>query len=194
MPLINFETKHNAADRRQSDVLIAGSEGGDVVHSYKMAGLETLMQEMKNNLCVHFVSDGNWSLYDYLIAALEDHMGACDVWLTTYSMTELSARILAKMKDSGKIANLYVLMDYKSKMRYPQVDQLVRNVATRMGLVHIHAKVLIIGNGSVYRTLIGSANWTKNPRLEVGVIDSSDHVARQHIQWIEKSITNGADS
>jgi hypothetical protein len=58
------------------------------------------------------------------------------------------------------------MMDYKSKMRYPQVDQLIRNVATTIHLEHIHAKLLIVQLGKHTLTLIGSANWTKNPRLK----------------------------
>ena len=188
MALVNFNKSTAAA--ATLDTAFEGNKAATLIDSTKPKGLVNLFEDLKEIQCAHFMSDGSWSMYELLQYALSRFDGPCDVWLTTYSMTELSARVIAKLKDSDKIANLNVLMDYKSKMRYPQVDQLIRNVATRMGLTHLHAKVLVIGNRKNYLTVIGSANWTKNPRVEVGVIDQSQHVAAEHIHWIEEMITH----
>ena len=194
MSLINFN-KPKEAVASSLDISVEGNAGQKMTSALKPNGLANLFEELKELQCIHFVSDGSWSMYDFLMHVLDLFSGPSNVWITTYSMTELSARILAKLKDAGKIKELRLLMDYKSKMRYPQVDQLIRNVADEMALTHLHAKLLIIQNGQNMLTVLGSANWTKNPRIEIGVIDKTVSVGLGHIDWISKKITeaNGTE-
>lgn len=196
MSLINFNNPDlNRESPPGTQITMEAGSASNVVSSGKPKGLESLFDELKKFACLHFVSDGSWSMYDFLILALEQFERPSNVWITTYSMTELSARVLAKLKDSGKINELKLIMDYKSKMRYPQVDQLIRNVATELALTHLHAKLLIIQNGKDYMTILGSANWTKNPRVEIGVIDKSIYVGLGHIEWITRKMSeaNGTE-
>jgi hypothetical protein len=69
-----------------------------VVSALKPQGLDAIFEALQQKPCIHFISDGSWSLYDFLLKALEDKTGA-NVYITTYSMTELSARIIAKLKE-----------------------------------------------------------------------------------------------
>lgn len=187
MSLVNFNKP--AAQVPQNDIAINGNSTSTITDACKPNGVKELLAAATQNMCIHFVSDGNWSMYDFLIAAVLELGKSCNVWITTYSMTELSARVLAQMKDKGEISDLHLLMDYKSKMRYPEVDQLIRNVASSIGLTHLHAKVLVINNGNKFITMLGSANWTKNPRIETGVIDTSTYIALGHINWITQKIS-----
>lgn len=189
MSLINF--KSNRKTDAPVDISIEASSTPHVVQAMRPKGMEGLLNELKFISCLHFVSDGSWSMYELLMCLLEQFATPSKVYITTYSMTELSARIIAKLKDDKQIEELHLLMDYKSKMRYPNVDQLIRNACTSMGLAQLHAKVLIIKNGEHTLTIIGSANWTKNARIETGVIDKNTHVAESHIKWITQKIADG---
>jgi hypothetical protein len=187
MSLVNINKQTTAPDA--NDVVIEGNSSNTLSLAGKPNGLPGLFADLETNPCLHFISDGHWSMYDLLLHAVESCDTPSDVYITTYSMTELSARVIAKLKDSGKIKTLHLLMDYKSKMRYPQVDQLIRNVATSIGLTHLHAKVLVVMSGTKSITVIGSANWTHNPRVETGVIDTSIYIALSHVNWITQKIT-----
>lgn len=189
MSLINFNSSNEK--KKSVDVSIEGTSTAHVSNAMRPKGLENMLAELKEMDCLHFVSDGSWSMYELLMHLLQMFDSPSNVWLTTYSMTEMSARIIAKLKDEGLIDELHVLMDYKSKMRYPNVDQLIRNACTSMGLTHLHAKVLIIKNGKNVLTIVGSANWTKNARIETGVIDKNVYVGLGHLSWIIKKIEDG---
>lgn len=134
----------------------------------------------------HFISDGSWSLHDLLLSIIHNYAPA-DVWITTYSITQFPASILACMVDEGKIKQLKVLMDYRAKDRYPAVEQLMSNVS-ELKLTPIHAKVFIIQNENDSLLIIGSANWTTNKRIEMGIVDKSRTTADKHIEWITKKM------
>src|ERR1043166_6088749 len=51
---------------------------------------------------VHFITGGQWSMYQFLERALEV-TGPAALWLSTYSITEMSARTLANLQDAGLI-------------------------------------------------------------------------------------------
>ena len=182
MSLINFNSLPSSKEQTPgAQITLEASSATNVVTATKPKGLESLFGELKEMQCIHFVSDGSWSMYDFLMMALEQYEGPSNVWITTYSMTELSARVLAKLKDSGRINELKLIMDYQSKMRYPQVDQLIRNVATELALTPLHAKLLVIENGKNFLTFVGSANCTKNPRIASGGSYKSITVRLRHM-------------
>lgn len=137
----------------------------------------------------HFVCDGSWSTHDLLLMLMPIY-GPCKVWLTTYSITEFPARILAGFVESKLITELNVLMDYRAKDRYPAVQQLMSNIST-IRLTPIHAKVLILESEDKCITLLGSANWTTNKRIEAGVFDRSAAVKEFHKSWITKKMQDG---
>lgn len=134
----------------------------------------------------HFISDGSWSLHDLLLSIIDKYAPA-DIWITTYSITQFPASILAGMVDEGKIKQLKVLMDYRAKDRYPAVEQLMSNVS-ELKMTPIHAKVFIIQNEIDSLLIIGSANWTANKRIELGIVDKNRRTADQHIEWITKKM------
>lgn len=162
------------------------------------SGLPRLIDACATHGCVHFVTDGSWSLYDLLLHVAGEHTIR---WLciTTYSMTELSARVIGQLVQQGKIQQVYFLMDYKAEMRYPNVYQILRNIG-QVASTHLHAKVMVMEYAAdqddapvQHLTLLGSANWTRNPRIEVGVLDASPAVATQHREWILQKFTHDTD-
>ena len=134
----------------------------------------------------HFISDGSWSLHDLLLSIIDKYAPA-DIWITTYSITQFPASILAGMVDEGKIKQLKVLMDYRAKDRYPAVEQLMSNVS-ELKLTPIHAKVFILQNATESLLIIGSANWTANKRIELGIVDKNRATADAHKEWITKKM------
>lgn len=193
MPLVTLNKSAS-----QSSVQTASGSISAIAYDGLLDGVFTQLQTCSY---VHFRSDGQLSMHDFLITGIEylktivdpSFHSSCVVHLTTFSMTEFSARILAQLKDSGDISELHILIDKEAQIRYPNVNQLITNVCDTIGHVSIHAKVLLIKMGSASLTMLSSANWTKNPRIEVGVIDSDLNIYQYHRSWIDAKIKTASN-
>ncbi len=152
--------------------------------------LKRLLDQVKEGSTVHFVSDGDWSMHDLVTELLHIYSPA-DVFITTYAIREFAARQLLNAIDRKQILSVTLLLDARAKTRTPEVYQLANNNFNRIRLTEIHAKVTVIRSAKGSVTIVGSANFTSNPRIEAGVICVNDDVANFHINWIEKTCDNG---
>lgn len=180
MALINFSNENSSTASPQQMVFPATSPASLI--DARAMGIDDLIEGLIG--CSAFITNGQWSMYDFLLVAVEKFK-PCDVYLSTYSMTEMSARVIGKLVQDGLIRNVTFLMDYKAEARYPNVHQILRNI----GHVHstqIHAKLLVIRSESgMCCSLLGSANWTKNRRIEAGVLDFSPMFAESIISFFK---------
>jgi len=193
MALISFSKDKHISGTSSQEVVFDAHACTKVEDANTRNGLASLLAQMDGVQCRHFVTDGSWSLFDFLLK-LAETKPIEELYITTYSMTEMSARVIGQLVVDKKILKVFFLMDYKSEMRYPNVHQILRNIGT-LEVTKLHAKVMIVKfSDEQYYTLIGSANWTQNPRVEAGVLDNNPTTAKQHIQWINKKITDAANS
>lgn len=151
---------------------------------------DALIDMARKGSDVHFVTGGKWSMYEFLERALKV-TGPAQLWLSTFSITELSARMLSAHQDAGDITELHMLIDYRAKVRYPEVYQLASNIATRIRQTPVHAKVMVLHGLHATITMVGSANWTENPRIEAGVITCNTQIAAFHLAWLNTALDNG---
>lgn len=186
--LVDISVIKSAADPAGIDSIVISGSPEAFVTAKAPDKLKTVVDAVKRFNNFHFVSDGSWSLHDLLLSIIDLYAPA-EVWLTTYSITQFPASILAGFIQDGKISKLNILMDYRAKDRYPAVEQLISNVST-LKLTPIHAKLFIIRNDKECLTLLGSANWTTNKRIEAGVVDKAPLTAQMHIDWITKKMQN----
>lgn len=181
----------NGAD--SSNYQANGLGNNFMVNGVLMAGKEQkidyVIAAMQENNCFHYVSDGSWCTHDFLIKAMALFAQPVEVYITTYSMTEFSARVLAGFVHDKRISNLQILMDTKSFTRYPAVHQLINNIS-RLKLTPLHAKVLVMMNNEKAITLMSSSNWTKNPKIEVGEVSQSRALAEFHVDWITNKMNS----
>ena len=138
---------------------------------------------------IHFVSANDWSICELLLHFL-NLTGPADVYFTTWSLKEFGVRQLLSAMDSGAIRTLHALLDSRVKSRNPDVYFLAeRNFAT-VRLAECHAKVCVIRSEKYSISIVGSANFTNNPRIEAGVVCSYPPVAEFHCKWITDVIQN----
>jgi hypothetical protein len=133
--------------------------------------------------CVHWVSDGEWSVHDLLLGLLQV-TGPADVYLSSYAFSEYPARLIADLKERKIIRSLFCLIDSRIDKRSASALMLVTNCADKLKLVNTHAKVTVIENGENTYCIIGSANYTTNKRYEAGMIISDVVVSSFHKKWI----------
>jgi hypothetical protein len=136
---------------------------------------------------IHFVSAGEWSSHELLFHLL-NQTGPADVYIATWSFTETAARMILDQIEKKRIKNIYIIMDWRVKVRTPQVlDMLNFNIST-IRLTQCHAKATAILNKRWGVAVVGSANYTNNPRIESGVISCNRDLAKFHIGWMSDCV------
>lgn len=151
--------------------------------------LKRLLSAIYQNKNVHYVSDGDWSMHDMLNELTKIYSKAT-LYITTYAIREFAIRQMITGLEDKRIEQVNMLLDYRAKTRTPEVYQLASMNLTKIFLTSIHAKVCIIKSPAGYISIVGSANWTQNPRVECGVISTEKNTALFHIEWIEKLMNN----
>jgi hypothetical protein len=162
---------------------------------FRGAGIDALREllplPLKQNHNYHFVSRGDWSLWELVQYLLPEKESAA-MWFSTWSMSELSTRKLITWMESGRINKVNALVDYRAKNRHPEAYYMAKNNIANMRVTSVHAKVVVMQSMSTCITIVGSANWTENPRIETGIISTEKAVAEMHIKWINEVIKNGS--
>jgi hypothetical protein len=169
-----------------------GLQQTDFFRSGALESLEnTLPLPLKQDAFYTYVSRGEWSHWE-LVAYLLQQYAPCTICFCTWSISELSARKLAEWLENGLLTQITALVDYRSKNRHPAAYHLASQHIARMRVTNCHAKVTVLHSSTTgYITIIGSANWTENPRIECGTIITREEVGVQHTLWIEETIENG---
>lgn len=144
--------------------------------------LNAIISALNTSDTVHFISKGDWSISDLVIALLNKY-NPSELYFSTYSFREHQARQLFLAQDKGLITSINMLVDYRINVRTPEVMQLAANTFNRISYLRIHAKVCVIDSPIGKISIAGSANWTSNPRLEQGVISTNPELANFHINW-----------
>lgn len=159
--------------------------------SHRLGGslreLESCISELVPDQAQQFATAGRWSLHQ-LLEFLLRKTGPCRLWMTTWTITEEPMRALLMMMREGLILELNAVLDYRIEKRKPEAFQLASQIITRIKLTKCHAKLLVLKNENWNVTVLGSANFSNNPRIEAGVIFTDKGSADFHSQWIDEVI------
>jgi len=137
-----------------------------------------------------WVSNGDWSMHELLVALLSI-TGVANVFISTYALSETPARILSNLKREGMINDLLVIIDNRVDTRTSNTSQLLKSIATKTVLTDTHAKTTIIENDTWKIVVIGSANYTENVRWENGVILFDIEAVEFQKKWFMEALKNG---
>lgn len=141
------------------------------------------------NATVLWVSESEWCMHELLVALLSI-TGAAEVTISSYAMSETPTRIISKLKDSGMITKLSMLLDNRVDVRSAGSFQLCQSICDRIKLIKTHAKVTVITNAKWQLAVIGSANYTDNERYESGVIIANATAVDMQLLWMNKAFAN----
>lgn len=196
MALFNFKQLPGDSDSKkdglQPEIAIATG------HNSSMSGtgaavIKELFGSIEKGQSIHYATSGHWNAHE-LLEHLIQKTGPAKLYLTTWAMSENPVRTILNLIDSGMITELNCVFDLKVQDRAPKVFQLIQGITSRVRLVHCHAKVFVLENESWGISNNGSANWTRNPRMESGVLSADPAVAKFHKNWIMKLINENHDS
>ena len=151
--------------------------------------LHAITKSITQKHTTHFVSRGDWSMHDLVLELIRLH-GPATLYISTYAIREYPVRQLVMAMETGSIKAIYMLLDYRAKVRTPEVFQLAKLNMANIYQIAIHAKVCVIQCPDISFTILGSANWTTNPKIEAGIVTTSSEVADFHVKWMLKIMDN----
>jgi hypothetical protein len=154
------------------------------------AQLISTVRNLESETTYHYCTAGAWSLHE-MIALICEKIGTARLFLSTWTITEEPMRVLFGLIEKGLISELNCLFDYRIEKRKAEAFQFAKVNASRIKLTKVHAKIAVLVNEQWAITIVGSANLTKNPRIEAGVISTCRETAEFHISWIENEINDG---
>ncbi|WP_409627919.1 hypothetical protein [Belliella pelovolcani] len=143
--------------------------------------------ELDHDTTIQYCTGGRWSMHQLLQYALLK-TGPAKVWMTTWTITEEPMRVVLELIKTGLITELSAVLDYRIERRKPEAFQLASNIITKIKLTKCHAKVLVIQNDAWNIAVVTTANFSKNPRIEAGVIFTDKASAEFHKKWIDDVI------
>jgi hypothetical protein len=143
--------------------------------------------QLERDQVVHYATGGRWSAHELLQFVLE-RTGPARVSISTWTITEAPVRALLALRQAGLITELTLLFDHRIKTRCPKAVQLVAALGARVHLAKCHAKVTVIENDEWAVTVLSSQNYTRNPRIEAGVIFTDRASAAFHRTWLAEQV------
>ena len=132
--------------------------------------------EIRMGQTKHFYSNGAFNLVQLVLYLLKQ-TGPAHVFISSYSIAEDSLATLKKLQDKGEIWDIAFLIDNRVRTISPKpFDYLVTAFPDRYRCCALHAKVALIWNDDWHLSVVGSQNATHNPKLERGIIHTSQEV------------------
>jgi hypothetical protein len=129
------------------------------------------------------VSKGKISM-PQLIEALLKKVGPAELLFSTWAISQKPIEQLQRWKSQGLLSSLTVVLDHRLKERKPAQFAYLSGIADVVHSAKCHAKVAVLLNDAWRVVVIGSANWTVNPRFEAFVIMADADAATYHTEWL----------
>jgi hypothetical protein len=179
------DIKKNPSAKQQ--VGFSSNEPSKTFTLQSLKDLESNIGQLETGFHYHFWSKGQWSMHE-LLQFIVQKVGKSDVWMTTWTITENPVRCLFGLKKDNLIGELHCILDYRIKGRKPGPFQFLKKIADSITLTQCHAKSLVIVNENWKVSVVGSANFSQNPRLEAGVICTVPEVVDFNLKIMKNEI------
>lgn len=131
-----------------------------------------------------YFTKGAWSNHD-LIEQLVSLTGPAKLCLTTWGIGEEAFRKIHHLQTIGQVTELTCLFDHRISLDKGKELQFVKGIANRIIYMKNHSKVVSIITETDGFVIYSSANLTRNPRMEAGVIYRGLSVAAFTEQFIQ---------
>ena len=161
----------------------------DVRLGKRFQNVAQVIGKIKMGTSTHYASMGQWSNHELLLHIL-DQTGPAELFFCTWSVSENAIRQILIYFDEKIITDVLAVLDWRVKAYRPAVFALMQYNFPKLRLTHCHGKVFVVKNKNWAVSVVGSANFTNNPRIEAGVISCDPVVAQFHQDWITAEYKN----
>jgi len=187
MSLFSLKTenafKREATGNEMDCLTLDAQDGGTFTLGGKRENVELVIGEIEKNEIKQFVTRAQWSNHE-LLEYILSFTGPAEVYLTTWSISENPVRVIVGLLEKKLITELHCVFDYRIRTQNANAFQLAENNFVHIKLVKCHAKIMVVVNEEWSVTVIGSANFNNNPRIESGVIFTDRKSAVFNRDWI----------
>lgn len=168
VPDVDHRSLVNVLDRSETYIEVIA----DVLERTSQLG------SVKQGVDKHFYSNGAFNLVQLMLYVLRQ-TGPAHVFLSTYSITEDSISTLRRYVDDCTILSIRFLIDNRVRSISPKpFAHLITAFPDSYRCTSLHAKVALISNEDWHVSIVGSQNATHNPKLERGIIHTSEDIWR----------------
>ena len=124
---------------------------------------------------VPYFSKGNVQLHHILLDVLSQ-VGEADLFISSFTISEEFIRKLYKLKLSGQIKSLKLLIDIRSSKKTLHLSYFLSKVADEVFLANNHSKLMLIKTEQYSVSIITSQNQTRGNRYEAGIISTENSI------------------
>lgn len=182
VPDADHRSRVNVLDRSESDIEAIA----DVLERTSQLGT------IEQGIDKHFYSNGAFNLVQLMLYVLKQ-TGPAHVFLSTYSIAEDSISTLRRYVDDGTILSIRFLIDNRVRSISPKpFAHLIASFPDAYRCTSLHAKVALISNDDWHVSIVGSQNATHNPKLERGIIHTSEDIWRFDNNIMYEQFNEGA--
>lgn len=182
VPDADHRSRVNVLDRSESDIETIA----DVLERTSQLGA------INQGIDKHFYSNGAFNLVQLMLYVLKQ-TGPAHVFLSTYSIAEDSISTLRRYVDDGTILSIHFLIDNRVRSISPKpFAHLIASFPDAYRCTSLHAKVALISNDDWHVSVVGSQNSTHNPKLERGIIHTSEDIWRFDNNIMYEQFNEGA--
>lgn len=129
----------------------------------------------------------SWSV---LVGMMEHTRQPCSIVVCSFAIAEGWIKRLHKLKQSGKVERITVVLDYAVMIRHREKILMLENVVDKIYLDNTHAKMMLVENETFQAAAILSANATMNYRVESVYITNRNDEIETIKQDLEKIYDN----
>ena len=135
--------------------------------------LNKLIGKIRPGQMIEFCTAGEFSMHE-LLQYLLSITGPANVYLSTWTIKETPARVIYSLINQGYIKGIYCVLDYRIRTLDAKHFDLIKSILTEHKLTKCHAKTIAIEGERMSLSVISSANFSNNQRIETGCIKCSD--------------------
>jgi hypothetical protein len=161
----------------------SSSEGAEFINQRAFREIKKHFSVIQPNTSYHLVSAGSWSLFE-LIIFITKQIGPCELYLTTWAISEDAALAFAELFEKNVYTKVYGVFDHTTESHKNSALTVCRSFFTKIEFAHLHAKVTVLKNEKWSISIVSTANMTTNPRYERTVVFTSPEVAQGDLLWI----------
>jgi hypothetical protein len=145
----------------------------------------------KQNEALYIKTNGCSDTGSIFWNALETFENIESLYLSTWIISRESIDALCRAVDEEKLSNLYFVVSKRLKeLKKSNYNHLVEQFEQRQNIkfktLNCHAKTFSFNTGKNYFTVIGSGNWTENPRIENYVIINDKAAFEFNKEWMSE--------
>ena len=150
------------------------------------AELENALGQIENGHTYVFATKGAWSAH-HLLEYIVRHVGECELILASWAFSENSARTVQSLRKEGLITKLTCFLSEKVKKHYSAAASMLEMSGTCYYLKS-HAKAILIENEKFTISIVMTANFSANRRLEIGTLLTDETSYQFFKQQFEQEI------